>query len=185
LNNINYTIEHFYPKGNSNGYGIVNAYRRFSVLHEIPNFKSVLDVGSGPCLLKTWLKNENILCEYEAVDIRNEALELCDCNKYSFIPEKTYDLICLFGTVTYNINHNIEENKNILKELLLKARQSCNKYLVITVFDIDFHIKRDIFVYYSIAELSELLIECGFKIIDIKQNSHYDPYELIAICEVK
>lgn len=184
MNTDKYTITHFYPKPNSNGYGVVNAYRRFSILHEIPNFKTVLDVGSGACFLYDWLQAEKIVCDYEAVDIRDEALKLCKCKTYNEIPKGKYDLVCLFGTVTYNIDNNLEENKKVLQGLLEKSISVCEKYLVVTVFDGDFHIKRDIFVYYEKEELKQILEKTGFKIIDIKQNSYYDQDELIAICEV-
>lgn len=180
----NYTIQKFYPKPNSNGYGIVNAYRRFSILHEIPNFNSVLDVGSGACLLRDWLQTEQFKCVYEAVDIREEALQLCKCKTHTAIPNSKFDLVCLFGTVTYNIDNDIEKNKKILEQLIKDSKSVCQKYLVVTVFDDDFHVKRDIFVYYKKEELKEILEKTGFKIIDIKQNSYYDQHELIAICEV-
>ena len=113
-----------YPRGDSNGYGRNLAEKRFSVLLKDLKFTNVLDVGSGACFLKTWLQKSDISANYEAVDIRPEALALCDCTTYSATPRTgAYDLICLLGTVTYNLNDDVLKNKKTLKTLLKAAKK--------------------------------------------------------------
>lgn len=128
------TLKDFYPKPESNGYGFEKAFKRFGILQEL-SFNSVLDVGSGPCLLHQWLYDNKKNVTYEAVDIRDDAIELCKCKKYNHVPQSgSYDLVCLFGTVTFNIDYDENNNKIILKSLINDAINLSSKYIVLTVF---------------------------------------------------
>ena len=185
---MKYSLYDIYPEGITNGYGKVFANQRFRILKRLPKFNSILDVGSGPCYLKEWLTNnfsESI--NYEAVDIRPETLALCDCVKYTTIPtNKLYDVVCLFGTVTYNIDYDENRNKQILKELLEQSKH-ITKQIVFTVFKDSTKervpLKRkNNFVYFSIDEIKNLLQELELKLITVEHC--YDPDEYFVICEI-
>lgn len=95
------------------------------------SFNSVLDVGSGPCRLKQWLDQNGIFCEYEAVDIREDTLRLCQCKTYTTIPtHRKYDMVCLFGTVGLIGNNTIENQKSIMRSLLHQSAAVAEKYIV-------------------------------------------------------
>ena len=86
-----YSLNYFYPEAISNGYGKEFAMQRFEILKEI-NFSSILDIGSGPCFLYDWIRLNKKGVEYNAYDIRKETLQLCNCNVYSSIPKRKFDL---------------------------------------------------------------------------------------------
>ena len=126
-------INYFYPKPESTGYFEALTQARFSVLKDL-QFKSVLDVGSGCCRLLSWLRESEFTGKYEAVDIREDALALCDCKTHTSIPKRNkYDLVVFFGTVTYNIGENHKANKEVLSQLLAQAAKSAKKHIVFTV----------------------------------------------------
>ena len=56
-NTFAYSIHDYYKNAKDNGYDNWTE-KRFSILNGY-TFGSVLDVGSGPCLLKTWLENKD------------------------------------------------------------------------------------------------------------------------------
>jgi len=206
---MKYSLYDIYPSGIFNGYGIDYAKKRFAVLKEIPHFNSILDVGSGPCFLKQWIE-ENFThnIEYEAVDIRQDALDLCDCPKYNTIPSnKTYDLACLFGTVTYNIDFETNKNKQLLKDLLIQSK-TVSKQILFTVFKDDqlntiSEKRKSQFVFYTKNEIKEMLDELGLKIKNIEKtfrrnvetdvyeydpwylSFEYDRFEYFILCESK
>ena len=164
-------IKDFYPHPESNGYGIESVYRRFEILRPL-HFDSVLDVGSGPCLLHKWLLTNNIPASYEAVDIREESLNLCNCKTYVDIPKnKKYDLVCMFGTVTFNIGHDIKQNKLVLDQLVNDSIKACSKYIVMTVF-------KDEFVNKSPSIVKKMCI--GFSKNEIKNmfNNYTDDIDI-------
>lgn len=174
-------INYFYPTAESTGYSPELTEKRFSVLRQL-SFESVLDVGSGKCNLHDWLKNNDIDVKYDAVDIREDALALCNCQTYTTIPNKTYDLVCLFGTVTFNIDENKQKNKNILLSLLQQSSSVATKYLVVTVM------KQEILkglasinmIGYTKEEIQSIGKQFGsYKILD-----DVDPSEYILICEI-
>lgn len=178
-----------YKDGSSNGYGKADAEKRFSILKDF-SFKSVLDVGSGPCLLEAWLKDNHIAVHYEAVDIRPEALKLCKCPAYETVPQiGSYDLVCLFGTVTYNIDGDELKNKQILKKLLEQSLKVCKSLLIFTVFkeSVKQELKvfqQDRFVYFSEIELRNLLLSIGISNFAITENNKLDKHEYFVICHV-
>lgn len=176
-------IKYFYPKPESTGYSEELSDKRFSVLKNL-KFKSILDVGSGCCNLNKWLFKNRIECKYDAVDIREDALALCDCDKYLKIPKrKKYDTVCLFGTVTYNIDQDIAKNKNILDNLLDEAFISARKYMVFSVLKDEklFGLSKLQLVGYEKREIESIASRYGnFKIDEAKDENEY-----IAIIEVK
>ena len=150
--------------------------RRFDLLKYL-NFNSILDVGSGPCLLKTWLENKNITCQYEAVDIREDALALCSCPCYTSIPDKQYDVVCLFGTCGYPTPES--DSKQILFELIQQSKKQTKKYLIFSVI-LNVNLKH--VVSYSAEEILILLKNLGitnYKTFLDEQNS-----ECIVLCEI-
>jgi len=172
-------ITYFYPKAESTGYSPELTEKRFSVLRQL-NFKSVLDIGSGMCNLHKWLKQNDYNVKYDAVDIREDALALCDCDTFTEVPKRRkYDLVCLFGTVTYNIDEDKEGNRQLLKDLLEVAGKSSKKYIVFTV------IKREVIqglsalrlVSYTRKEVEALASSLGkYVVID-----DVDPDEYIVV----
>lgn len=182
-------LRNIYKEGHSNGYGRETAEKRFEVLRG-HKFSSVLDVGSGPCFLQKWLSLNRPEVEYSAVDIRPEALALCNCPTYEAIPlDKTYDLVCLFGTVTYNIDGDELKNKSILKTLLREAKQVCRSILIFTVFKEKTRSElriflQDRFVYFSELELRNLLTSLGIIQFDIAEYDGLDKNEYFVTCKV-
>jgi hypothetical protein len=183
-------LRSFYSSSFNNGYGRLNAYKRFSILQDL-NFSSVLDVGSGPCFLHDWLNLKNIDTTYEAVDIRDECFKHCNCVTYTSIPLKNkYDLVCLFGTVTYNINDNETQNKLQLKELLLQGKLVSNSLLIFTVFR-EFLRERyknsqfpNRFVYFTKEEIETMLHELSIFNFEIIENDELDKQEYLVICRL-
>lgn len=183
------SLKDFYPTPESNGYGIDNAFKRFEILLDL-DFHSVLDVGSGPCLLSKWLTNVNKKVLYEAVDIRPDSLELCNCKTYSRIPlENKYELVCLFGTVTFNLEKDVSKNKNILKDLIVDSFSSCSKYLVLTVFRETFFNQapnpvKNTIVSFSREEILEMFSAFSYKNINIYERDDLDMYEYFVVVEL-
>ena len=105
-------INYFYPTPESTGYNDEQYQRRFGILSPL-EFSSVLDVGSGSCNLLKWLEQNKPEVAYEAMDIREDALALCPCKTHTKLPKKKFDLVCLYGTVTYNIGEDKAKNKQL------------------------------------------------------------------------
>jgi len=187
-----YTLETVYTKPAENGYGKPLAYQRFEIL-KLFDFNSVLDVGSGACFLLDWLKENNIETDYlwlvpsyEAVDIRPQALALCNCQTYTQIPKnKVYDLVCLFGTVTYNLDYDNEKNKQTLVSLLQESIQASKKYLLFTVMKNEINhpvvIEANRFLYYTKQDVVNLLTDLKVAKYEIIENDNYDREEYFVV----
>jgi hypothetical protein len=118
-----------------------------------------------------------------------ESLAKCDCPYYQFIPtNKNYDLVCLFGTVTYNIGGDTSHNKELLKSLLQQSNAICNSTLLFTVFkdSVGQRYKssriKDYFVYFSKEEITSMLISIGITKFEIIENLELDRNEFFVIC---
>lgn len=186
-----YDLNSIYKHPKQNGYGKDAAYKRFSFLKGL-SFGSVLDVGSGPCFLKTWLTENDITAEYEAVDIRPDTLALCDCPVYEQIPKgRTYDLVCLFGTVTYNIGHDEDSNKGMLLHLLQQSKAACRSLLLFTVFKESTRQKyansvpQDFFVYFCPEEIDSMMKSIGLSKYAIMDNPQIDDQEYFVLASVE
>ena len=184
-----YTFKDVYKKPYDNGYGESLAHQRFNIL-KLLNFKSVLDVGSGACFLYKWLMENNLKINYEAVDVRTDALELCKCQTYSEIPKnKKYDLVCLFGTVTYNFAYDNYKNKQIFLSLLRESIKISNNYLLFTVMKNEINteatIKANRFLYYTKEDVINILADLNISKYQIVEDDNYDKEEYFVICNVK
>jgi hypothetical protein len=184
-----FNLKNIYISPEANGYGKALSYQRFKILDKL-KFDSILDVGSGPCFLYEWLNENNKQVIYEAVDIRTDALNLCGCKTYTEIPNyKNFDLVCLFGTVTYNIDYNLEKNKNILIDCLQKSINVSNHYVLFTVMKNEINTKATIdakrFVYYTLEEIKQLLNSLNIFDYEIIDNDLYDKEEYFIICNTK
>jgi hypothetical protein len=136
------------------------------------------------------LQENGITADYEAVDIRADALALCDCPTYHSIPQqKAYDLVCLFGTVTYNIDHDEARNKEVLRDLLRQSIRVCRKWLVFTVFresirkKYENSVPRDFFVHFSREEIGEMLEGLGIYRFGIVEDDRLDNQEYFVACQ--
>jgi hypothetical protein len=106
---------------------------RFEILKSI-SFSSVLDVGSGPCRLHPWLISNGIVADYEAMDIRSEALSHCKCKTYDSLPvDKRYDLVVLFGVADYGTPDIILEKKKNFHNLVMLASKLTSNMLIFSV----------------------------------------------------
>jgi hypothetical protein len=186
--NKNYSLYDIYPNPMDTGYGEAFARKRFNALLDI-QFSSVLDVGSGPCFLQKWLGDNKIDAAYEAVDIRSETLKKCNCPTYQTIPlDKQYDLVCLFGTVTYNVDYATETNRQVLVSLLQDSLRVSKQYILFTVIKKEgnhpavFQANR--FLYYSQEELVDILNFLGIKNFTITCNENIDSNEWFVLCKV-
>lgn len=186
----NHSLLAAYPEADSNGYGRILAEKRFSAILKDLKFTNVLDVGSGACFLKTWLQEADISANYEAVDIRPEALALCDCTTHSVIPlTGEYDLICLFGTVTYNLDNNVLKNKQTLNTLLTEAKKVGTGNILFTVFSDTMLLNlspddSNKFVYFSKDEITDLVQKVGLSLVYLKELPEIDLNEYFVLCSV-
>ncbi len=173
----NTSVKSNYKTGADSGYNY-DDFKRFECLRGM-EYGSILDVGSGPCMLLKWLKNNNIESDYEAMDIREEALSECDCKTHSEIPKrKKYDMVCLFGVSDYvddkpdSEKYKKEEFYNLLKLALKRARE----YVIFSlVKDI---VKSNRLVRYSLDEIKEMAKESKLKIIEIDADSEPNVYNV-------
>ena len=176
-----YLIDNFYPNPNSNGYGKEFAFHRFSILSHI-KFNSVLDVGSGPCFLLEWLKEKKSDVQYEATDIRPDSLYLCKCKTYLDIPDYQYDLVCMYGTLTYNKKGKVEINKHIISDLLYKCFKTSKKYVIFSVMKRNankfFH--DDKFVYFTENDILSILSTYKYKFHCIDNFTDIDEFIVIV-----
>lgn len=131
-------IGFYYRSPEHTGYGEELSARRFSVLTHIPDLgtSSLLDIGSGRCNLLTWLRGNGYQTRYEAVDIREDSLRLCPCpptHTHTGVPTGARDIVCLFGTVTFNIGSDQKANRELLLDLLGKSLALTPRHIVFTV----------------------------------------------------
>jgi hypothetical protein len=173
-----------------NGYGKESAYRRFSILKDL-KFESILDVGSGPCFLQSWLIENKIETHYEAVDVREDCFPFCNCPTHTKIPQNVkFDAVCLFGTVTYNIDNDEPKNKELLKKLLYQSKQVAKSFLLFTVFKEPLRKKhkninpKNFFVYFSKNEIEGILKELSIPNFDIIENDDLDEQEYFVLCKI-
>ena len=166
-----------YKSASDTGYAEGNC-ERFEGLRGLA-FDSILDVGSGPCLLHYWLKTNDIVCDYEAYDVRLDALELCECKTHRELPKQRYDLVCLFGV--YNIyTKTIEKEKAEFLDLLVKCRELCGKYLVFTRMKDTINIQNA--PKYSLDEIDNMM--SYLKLSNYRVSSTSDNTEYLIICEI-
>ena len=177
-------INYFYPTADSTGYNDWQYQNRFGILNAL-DFSSVLDVGSGPCNLAKWLDKNKSGVEYEAVDIRDDALALCSCTTHKRIPNKKFDLVCLFGTVTYNIDDDKAKNKQLLFDLLQACKNISKKWIVFTVMKEEglIGLEKLRFVEYTRLQVEELVLSIGLTIETV--HSEVDLGEYIVVCDVQ
>ena len=168
-----------YKSANDTGYCQAD-YHRFGSLKNI-KFTSVLDYGSGCCRLLEWLKKNEIECEYVPYDRRKDALSLCPCQTYTVLPQKTFDVVCLFGTYDHLNSRPIEQWKSTYLETIREAKCHSGKYLIFT------GIKDTIPWYtdwgrFSKQELISFCEQLNLKILMIDEET--EPTEYIFICEI-
>lgn len=183
------SLHTFFSGPLDNGYGLDGNTIRFNILSGV-TFSSLLDVGSGPCYLKTWLSENAINCSYEAVDIREDSLSLCDCTNYTEIPlNNQYDIVCLFETVSFNIDFDEVKNKNILNDLLSKSKQVAQKYVVFSVFNESKkqsigYTNKDEIVWFTKQELETMLTSIGYTNYSIFERNDLQEYLYYVVCDV-
>ena len=177
-------INYFYSTPESTGYNDQQYQQRFGILTPL-DFSSVLDVGSGPCNLLKWLKKNKPEVTYEAMDIRKDALALCPCKTHTKLPEEKFDLVCLYGTVTYNIDKDKTKNKQLLFNLLLDCKKIANKWLIFTVMKEEglIGLTKLQFAGYTRAELDKLL--SSVELVANTIYTHIDLAEYIIVCNIK
>jgi len=155
-------------------------YHRFNSLKHI-TFQTILDYGSGCCMLFEWLKRSGLKFEYVAYDRREDALSLCECPTYTNIPNMLFDVVCLFGTYDHVKSTPIEEWKNTYLETIRQAKEYSRKHLIFT------GIKDTIPWYtdwgrFSKQELISFCEQLNLKILMIDEET--EPTEYIFICEI-
>jgi hypothetical protein len=144
-------------------------HKRFSVLDRL-EFSSLLDVGSGPCILQCLLKD----VEYEAVDVREDSLSHCNCKTHTTVPSrKKYDLVCFFGTFAYG-------NKEDVFSLLQKASKRAKKYVIFSV--INPFPRSGKMLTYDESEILKMISIVSPKAHTLDTTT--EPTETIVICEL-
>ena len=161
------------------GYGELNSARFRSIANL--DFTSVLDVGSGPCRLLSWLEASGRPHQYEAMDIREDALIHCRCKTHRTLPkDKTYDLVCLFGTCGFVGDKTEQYQKSLFASLLWECIPLSKKYLVFS--GIRDTVNCPYLVRYTEDEFMELV---GSLPVNFTIDTRSDPAEWIAICETQ
>lgn len=161
-----------YKNGSDSGYSF-DDFKRFDALNGLI-YDSVLDVGSGPCMLLKWIKSRNIECRYEAFDVRKEALKECNCAIHDVIPKrKKYDLVCLFGVADYN-NEDGSSKKEEFFNLLNLSLKRAKKYLVFSLVKNSF--KNSKLVQYSLDEVSCILNNLKIDKYEIDEKTETTEY---------
>jgi hypothetical protein len=147
-------------------------------------FLSVLDVGSGSCNLLKWLEVNKAGITYEAMDIREEALALCQCKTHTKLPKKKFDLVCLYGTITYNIDEDKVKNKQLLFNLLVNCKKISKKWLIFTTMKEEalIGLAKLQFVGYTREQLEELVSSVGLTIYTV--HTQVDLGEYIVVCKI-
>ena len=176
-------INYFYSTPESTGYNDEQYKRRFGILSPL-EFSSVLDVGSGPCNLLKWLEQNKPEVAYEAMDIREDALALCPCKTHTKLPKKKFDLVCLYGTVTYNIGEDKAKNKQLLFDLLTNCKKIAKKWLVFTVMKEEglMGLAKLQLVGYTRTQVEELVSSVGLTIDTV--HTGVDLGEYIVVCKM-
>ena len=176
-------LNYFYPTPESTGYNDQQYKNRFGILSPL-EFASVLDVGSGSCNLLKWLQINKTGITYEAMDIRENALALCPCKTHTKLPKKKFDLVCLYGTVTYNIGEDKAKNKQLLFDLLKNCKKIAKKWLVFTVMKEEglMGLAKLQLVGYTRAQVEELVSSVGLTID--KVHTGVDLGEYIVVCKM-
>lgn len=168
-----------YKSGEDSGYNF-DDYGRFNSLVGL-QFASVLDIGSGPCMLHKWFTNNGYEVSYEAMDIRSEALECCNCKTHIEIPKrKKYDLVCLFGVSDYCNDDEDNKKKEFYNLLKLSIKRSKDIIIFSLIKD---SIKSNRLVKYSLAEIDEIVKDNNLVLIGIDEAS--EPTEYIVKCKIK
>jgi hypothetical protein len=131
-------LNFFYPTAEFSGYERRSDEDRFGVLRSIAELGSstLIDIGSGPCRLFDWLRWNGYQTDYEAVDIREDSLRVCACapeRVYTRTPATQKDIVCLFATVSMNIDSDQRRNRNVLIELLNQAKDMNPKHIILSV----------------------------------------------------
>ena len=176
-------IKYFYPNPESTGYNDNQYKNRFGILTQL-EFSSVLDVGSGSCNLLKWLEVNKVGVTYEAMDIREEALALCQCKTHTKLPKKKFDLVCLYGTITYNIDEDKAKNKQLLFDLLVNCKKISKKWLIFTTMKEEalIGLSKLQLVGYTREQLEELISSVGLTIDTVHNQIDFEEY--IVVCKI-
>ena len=176
-------LNYYYPTPESTGYNEQQYKNRFGILSPL-EFSSVLDVGSGSCNLLKWLQINKTGVTYEAMDIRENALALCSCKTHTKLPKKKFDLVCLYGTVTYNIGEDKAKNKQLLFDLLKNCKKIAKKWLVFTVMKEEglMGLAKLQLVGYTRTQVEELVSSVGLTIDTV--HTGVDLAEYIVVCKM-
>lgn len=165
----------FYKNSKDSGYS-PDDFGRFDILRGL-EFGSVLDVGSGPCQLQKWLRGLGVDPEYEAVDLREDALEHCDCRTYVKVPSrKKYDLVCLFGTADYCRPADRASRKAEFEDLLLTSAKRARSLVVFSAVKPDPALFN--MVQHTLEEVQALASRIGS---DYSIDSDLEPTEFLVV----
>ena len=128
---MNLGLEKYYSSDVSNDFSNFSTEVRFSHVFnstELSN-KDILDFGCGTGNLYGWLKSNNkSYGSYTGYDLRTKTIEFAK-NKYAnsdarfttSYPNKQYDIVVLFGTISYAFDSNIDTCKLFYKKELQRA----------------------------------------------------------------
>ena len=119
------------------------------------------------------------------MDIREDALALCPCNTHTKLPKKKFDLVCLYGTTSYNIGEDKAKNKQLLFDLLTNCKKIAKKWLIFSVMKEEglMGLGKLQFAGYTRTELDELLSSVGLVANTI--NTQVDLGEYIVVCNIE
>lgn len=164
-------------------------FSRFEVIGDL-SFDSVLDIGSGPCLLHSWLRSHGHEVRYEAFDIRSDALSHCDCHVHAALPaEPKFDLVCLFGVCDYSRAVDVDLSKASFADLLVRACYASSRYCVFTLTR-DFSVSGTLSgrngsstVHHHLLEVISLASSLQIHSCMVKETP--DGSEYAAICRVR
>ena len=118
------------------------------------------------------------------MDIREEALALCQCKTHTKLPKKKFDLVCLYGTITYNIDEDKAKNKQLLFDLLVNCKKISKKWLIFTTMKEEglIGLSKLQLVGYTREQLEELVSSVELTIDTV--HTQVDLNEYIVVCKI-
>lgn len=124
-------MEKYYTSDTSNDYSHFSTNKRFSYVFDSINIhkKDILDFGCGTGNLYGWLKTNNKhFGSYTGFDIRERTIEFAkrryensDALFTTSYPTSQYDIIVLFGTISYAFDSNVDVCKSFYRKELQRA----------------------------------------------------------------
>lgn len=185
---MNFEMEKYYTSDVSNDFSQFSTEVRFSHVFnsiELSN-KAILDFGCGTGNLYGWLKSNNKpYGSYTGYDIRTRTLEFAK-SKYAnsnaefttSYPDKKYDIVVLFGTISYAFDSNVDTCKSFYKKELQRAISSLKDdgllYVTLRKNGKEYSKDNKMMITYSLEDIKKL--DISFQINNLFEHEYMLKY---------